>query len=195
MPIRKAPEGDVEYYLVAFDRYGHERNEADGSLLSEEIVESLAHLEKPVSDVYLMSHGWQGDVPGAIAQYDAWIGAMLSARQDLDAERRHPDFEPLIVGLHWPSLPWGDEVVPASPGLLSGEEEASASNDGGVEAYAARIVDTPAAREAIRIILEAARRGSASVPLPKRVRSAYSTLFAESGLTNKGLAGAHRARA
>jgi hypothetical protein len=191
LPVRRAPAGDVQYYLLVFDERGLERKEPDGKLLSRAIMKRLADTANPVSDIFFMSHGWKGDVPGAIAQYDAWIGAMLSARHDLDAAKRRPEFEPLIVGLHWPSLPWGEETIAASAKLLlSPGDEPTISIDVGVEAYALRVADTSAARQALRTILEHATRGSECVPLPDDVRHAYAILFVESGLANKGLAGA-----
>ena len=27
--------------------------------------------------------------------------------------KRRPDFHPLLIGLHWPSLPWGNETTEA----------------------------------------------------------------------------------
>ncbi len=191
MPIRKFGAPEIEYNLIVFDENGQERQELDGTLLSETILTRLSDSHAPVSDVFLISHGWQGDIPAAIAQYDAWIGAMAASKQDLEAARARAGFEPEIVGLHWPSLPWGDETIPAASGLLSAEDP-TGSIDADVGAYASRIADTPPARAAIRTILEAARLGSGSGPLPQDVREAYSTLFAESGLASHGV-GASRA--
>ena len=179
MPIRSAPGTRIPYYLIVFDKEGNERPEPDGALLTTAVLARLAGHEAPVTDIFLMSHGWQGDIPGAIGQYDAWIGAMAAAKADLDAARSTSGFEPLIVGLHWPSLPWGDETIPAGPGLLSADDERAQSIEPEVEAYASRIADTPVARAAIRAILDAAQKEPASAPLSQNVRAAYATLFAE----------------
>jgi hypothetical protein len=188
MPIRSAAGTRVPYYLTVFDNKGNERPEPDGTLLTTAILARLAQGTPPVTDIFVMSHGWQGDIPGAIGQYDAWIGAMAAAKADLDAARSTPGFEPLIVGLHWPSLPWGDETIPPGPGLLSADDERPIEQE--VEAYASRIADTPAARAAIRAILDSARKEPAPAPLSQNVRAAYATLFAESGLKVQGSAGA-----
>src|SRR5574338_194628 len=149
MPIRTVPGTDVQYYLIVFDERGNERRENDGSLLSDTVRQRVADVDHPVTDVFFTSHGWKGDVPAAIEQYDAWIGAMLQAEPDrLTARANRPGFSPLIVGLHWPSLPWGDETIPGSgaPGVLSAGESSRGSLDAQVDAYAARIADTPRAR-------------------------------------------------
>ena len=115
MPIRRVSDAQTEYCLIVFDAEGRERREPDGTLLSDVVNQRLK--ESPITDVFLTSHGWKGDVPAAIEQYDAWIGAMLEAEADRATARQlRPDFMPLIVGLHWPSLPWGDEEIPTGPG-------------------------------------------------------------------------------
>ena len=191
MPLRAIKGADAKYYLIVFDKDGVERQENDGSLLSKTIVERLSKDSEPVTDVFLTSHGWKGDVPAAIEQYDAWVGVVARAERDLQAARRQPGFNPLIIGLHWPSLPWGDETMPSAnaPGLLSAGAD-SAALDREVEAYAARIADTPAAREAIRTILAAAARNPKPGALPPKVRKAYATLFEESKLQTKGVGAA-----
>jgi hypothetical protein len=194
MPIRTAPGTDVQYYLIVFDEDGNERREPDGALMSETVRKLVSDEAKGITDVFFTSHGWKGDVPAAIEQYDAWIGAMVKSEPDrLTARERERGFEPLIVGLHWPSLPWGDESFPSSGGsggaLLSTSDELSAPIEAQVEAYAGRIADTPAARAAIRTILEAARRDPETTELSPAVKAAYDTLFAESGLASGDASG------
>ena len=178
MPIRQIPGSDAEYSLIVFDEDGKERREPDGSLMSETIRQRITEANPGITDVFFASHGWMGDVPAAIRQYDAWIAAMRALPHDSEAAReRRPGFNPLIVGLHWPSLPWGDEDIPrAGPGLLSGTNIESE-----VDAYAARIADTPRARAAIRIILETAEL-QVDAHLSPALEAAYQTLFEESGL-------------
>ena len=76
MPVRTVPGTDVQYYLVVFDEQGKERREPDGTLMSETVRARVADQAAPITDVFFTSHGWKGDVPAAIEQYDAWIGAM-----------------------------------------------------------------------------------------------------------------------
>ncbi len=180
MPIRTVDNCDIVYYLVVFDENGHERHEPDGTLLSETVRQRVADPSAPVTDVFLISHGWKGDVPSAIEQYDKWVGTMVTLQSDRDAARQlRPEFAPLIVGLHWPSLPWGDEAIPSKGGtLLSATDEI----EGQVDAYASRIADTPKARIAIRFIIQAAHEDPDSTTMSQEIHDAYALLFAESGL-------------
>jgi hypothetical protein len=187
MPIRGTPDADIQYYLAMFDGQGRERFEPDGSLLSRMI---LKRLSAPVSDIFLMSHGWKGDLPAAIAQYDAWIGAMIASKQDIGAILGRVGFMPLIIGIHWPSLPWGNETIPKAPGVLAVDEEAITGIEDQVEAYASCIANTPVARDAILKILEVARQDPIRGAFPREIRDAYSTLFTESGLALGGIGGA-----
>ena len=191
MPIRKIAGTDVEYYLVVFDEYGKERREPDGTLMSETVTRRVSDKVAPVTDVFFTSHGWKGDVPAAVEQYDQWAQTMARLQSDHDAARqRRPGFTPLIVGLHWPSLPWGDETIPdGSAKVLSTGAELAPPIEAQVNAYATRIADTPNARAAIRSILEATRRDPDATTLPAAVREAYAILFAESGLGRGDLSG------
>ena len=108
MPIEQIPDSDVRYYLVAFDAKGRERTDDPAGLMSQRVVNALA--DQPVTDVFVMSHVWRADVPSARRQYAAWIGAMLACTNDLAHMRTtRPDFRPLLIGLHWPSEPFGNE--------------------------------------------------------------------------------------
>ena len=184
MPIRTVPGRDLTYHLIAFDEAGKERSE-DGSLLSEQVRRRISDPAEPVTDVFLASHGWKGDVPAAIDQYDRWLGAMVAQEVDLAAARaRYPGFRQLVVGLHWPSLPWGDERLPGPGGVLSGEDAAAdpaADPASVVDAYAARIADTPAATAALTTIVAAARHAATADVTPV-LKAACATLYAESGL-------------
>src|SRR4051794_37307558 len=190
MPVRTLPGTDLSYALVVFDENGNERPEADGSRMSETLVARVADPARPVTDIFLIAHGWQGDVPAAIVQFDRWIAAMAAAESDRAAARDRPGgFSPLIVGLHWPSLPFGDEKVPASgPALLSADGGDAAASDGDVDAWARRIADTPRARSAIRTILDTAQREANAAAPPAALLQAYADLFAESGLAARGSA-------
>ena len=180
MPLRRIPGTDLEYFLVVHDEAGRERPEPEGTMLSETVLQRASSSAAPVSDVFFTSHGWKGDVPAAIEQYDKWIAAMAAVGADRDAvSARSPGFKALIVGLHWPSLPWGDESVEAgASGVLGPNDDVEQQ----VEAFARRIADTPKARAAIRTIVNEARDRPASSKLSPAAETAYATLFAESGL-------------
>jgi hypothetical protein len=123
MPVRSIAGTDLAYALVIFDEKGNERPEPDGTFLSETLAQRIADPARPVTDVFFTAHGWQGDVPAAIAQFDRWIAAVAGQQADrAAAEKRPGGFAPLIIGLHWPSLPFGDEKPPAgAPAVLSAD--------------------------------------------------------------------------
>src|SRR5688500_239506 len=123
MPVRQVPQTDVRYYLVCFDEQGRERKEADGSLLSETVARLIGDPREGITDVFLASQGWKGDVPAAVEQYDRWVGQMVRAPDRAAAAAARPGFKAIVVGIHWPSLPFGDEEMNQG-GLLSDEDEA-----------------------------------------------------------------------
>src|SRR6478752_1154655 len=75
MPVRSIAGTDLGYALVIFDDKGDERPEPDGTFLSETLAQRVADPARPVTDVFFTAHGWQGDVPAAIVQFDRWIAA------------------------------------------------------------------------------------------------------------------------
>jgi hypothetical protein len=192
MPTRQIPNTDVKYELIIYDAYGKERRDADGTFLSERVCTNAANASPPITDVFFSSHGWKGDVPAAIDQYDRWVGEV--ARLEIDraaARERRLGFNPLIIGLHWPSLPFGDETIPApGPGGVLSPEKPKHSIDGDVEEYASRIADTPVARKALRVILTASHSGASAQALTPQLRTAYETVFKESKLGASEVAGA-----
>lgn len=196
MSTHTVPDTSVEYHLVRYDEEGAEVIDSDGTSASGAVLEAAA---TGVTDVFVLSHGWKGDVPRAVQQYDAWIGAM--ARQQSDRERMRaiePDYKSLLVGLHWPSLPWGDE---SSPEVLLGpavgdtqmhadDFAAEAAMDTGrlVDLYTSRLIDgggneaaVDSVRNALTTIIRAAEEPAvaervARGELPEHLRPSYATL-------------------
>jgi len=185
MPIQPIGSSGKFYYLVSFDENGVERPEADGTLLSDTIRKRLADPAEKITDVFFASHGWKGDVPAAIEQHDKWMGEMVRSPDLAAMLQAHPDFNALNIGLHWPSLPFGDETLPQSgPAPVLGLDT---DVDTEVDRFASVLADTPKARQAIRTILEANRRDTGSrTELPDAVRAAYKTVFAEAKLGKSG---------
>jgi hypothetical protein len=177
MAPRTAPGTDLKYHLVSFDENGKERPTAQSQWESEAIMHALADKSASITDVCFVVHGWKGDFPEAIKQFDSWLGAMYGARGDR-ARASNRVFRPLVVGLHWPSQPWGDEdqpkVAESHSGLLG---EGSP-----VEHLVATIAITRPARDAVARILAAAERQGDSTQMSLDVREAYETVFRESGL-------------
>jgi hypothetical protein len=178
MPVRQVPQTDVRYYLVCFDEQGRERREPDGSLLSEVVGRVIGDSREGITDVFLASHGWKGDVPAAIEQYDLWVGEMVRSPDRAAAGVARPGFKAIVVGLHWPSLPFGDEEMTTDGGLLS--DDGDADVDRQIEQYVASLGDTPRIRQALRTILTASQLDDGQLDaLPEEVRLAYDALFAD----------------
>ncbi|OBJ70706.1 hypothetical protein [Mycobacterium sp. 1274756.6] len=195
MPIRHVEDCGVSYCLVLLDKEGRERPEQDGALLSTKIRELV---EDGVTDLFIASHGWMGDVPAANHQYDAWVRVMAKQSDDRALARRlDPQFKSLVIGIHWPSLPWGDERAETAV-LGAGDDddelayECEMSAHDLVDRYAQRIVDTRAARSALQTIVAAADNPAvaekiAAGTLPPELDAAYLELFAEAGLKAGGV--------
>lgn len=198
MTIERVPDHpDLLYYLISYDKHGVERPDdpdaADhGGLLSERVRHVLR--EEPITDVFFVSHGWKGDVPAAIKQYDDWIGAMASCAADRQRIRDlDPAFRSLIVGLHWPSLPWGEEEQDTDDPVSFGADTAGAGSDPierQVEEAAETTADSDRAKEALRTIFRAADDDIEPDHLPQEVVDAYNVLAEEMGLAADGPAGA-----
>src|SRR5262245_27701829 len=197
MSMENVPGTDLKYYLISFDADGRERADDPDGVMSERVLEALR--QDPITYIFIISHGWKGDLPAAREQYRNWIAAM--ARNEADRERvrqlRH-NYWSLLVGLHWPSLPFGDEELGAG-GVSFGVKPAgarpaaapeAASTEVLINAYASRIADTAKAREALKTIFAAAAKNVAPNTLPQEVRQAYEILNEEAGLQSGGAAAA-----
>jgi len=183
MPTRLTPRHQLPYYLLCVDESGAERREEDGTLLSERIVTAVRASDPKVTDVFVMSHGWKGDVPAAVDQYDRWIDAMADCADDRARARVvRPGFTPLLVGFHWPSLPFGDDEM----GGNAFDTAAGAGEDAFVDTWAERIANTPAARAALRTLFAAALDDLEPERLSAAVVAAYQTLDREAGLGTGG---------
>jgi hypothetical protein len=103
MPIRKVENTDLTYYLICYDADGKERTGDPDGQMSQRVLEVLK--TEPITDVFLISHGWLGDIKDAISQYDKWIGSMAGNTADIERVRQaRPGFHPLLIGLHGPAL-------------------------------------------------------------------------------------------
>jgi hypothetical protein len=154
-------------------------------MMSAVIVKALQ--SDPVTDVFILSHGWQGDVPAAREQYDAWIDAMGACQTDIaEMKRVRPGFRPLIVGLHWPSRAWGDEEFGSGDGNVSFSAPATDPVEAMVEQYAERLDATAEGREALRTIITSAAQEIAPPEMPADVRAAYELLEKQSLPASEG---------
>src|SRR3546814_13306927 len=84
---------------------------------------------------------------------------MGSLQADRDAIRAQvPGYRPLIVGVHWPSLPWGDEKLSGGGRVLGGDDAGAADTDARAAGYAEVICDTPESHALVRRILRSEER-------------------------------------
>lgn len=187
MPKVTIPDTEILYHLVCFDENGIERTDDEHGKLSEVVLTTLT--EKPVTDVFVISHGWKGDIPAAVDQYNRWIKAMADCEIDLDRIRMIcPEYHPLLVGLHWPSLPWGNEALGSQPGTADAVEFSPGSTEEHSADYYPCLTPTELATEAFEIILEYERtHGSSKEKPPREILFACKVLYQESGLIGGGV--------
>ncbi|CCQ67547.1 hypothetical protein CWATWH0402_765 [Crocosphaera watsonii WH 0402] len=193
MPIRKVPGTDLKYFLLAVDAEGKERDDGPDGLITQRILKELS--SEPITDVFFISHGWMGDVPTAQSQYDRWITAMADNKADIEhIKQKRPGFKPLLIGFHWPSLPWGnenlDDTDDTDDTLVSFDisENSSSNNDNLIEQYAQEVSDTESTREALRTILgfvDDTNNNNLPESLPPQLLEAYQTLIQEASRTNE----------
>src|SRR5260370_18092878 len=185
MPVRVVPGTDFSYHLIAFDEKGAERPEG-GVLTSREAASTIA--TQPVTDVVLLSHGWNGDIPAAIRQYERWMGAMLNCEAGRQrAADAVPGFRALVVGLHWPSKAWGDEELGAASYAVGTDDVGGgATVEELISDYAFRLGDAPATRAAVRTVVESALENIAPDRLPPQSVAAYRTVHHRGGLGASG---------
>lgn len=170
-----------QYYLIAFDKYGVEQVEPDGTRISDTLRRLLENSR--FTDVIIIIHGWKGDIKAARQQFNCWIAAMAKCESDISRARQiRQDFKPLIIGFHWPSLPWGDEeLAPQSVSfdLLDDTLQLWLNN------AAQKTVDTLSARAALRVLALAALEQMYPPKLPDAVINAYKTLFEETFISDQ----------
>lgn len=182
MPFESVPGTSLNYYLINFDALGNERNEPDGSKLSQTVLEVLS--QEPITDVFIFSHGWQGDIPAARNQYNRWIKAMATNTADIEKIKQlRPGFKALLIGLHWPSLPWGNELIEEVGSEAEAVEALTAS-------YAERVSNSEPAKSALKTIFSEALSDLEPDKLSEETIEAYRVLNQEAGLGSEGVAAA-----
>ncbi len=181
MPMIDATADQPAYAMIRYDKTGEERPESDG-LLSEALIRTVR--DTPVTDVFLFSHGWNHDVEGALAQYDAWLRIAGAPGVGIEAvQGKRQNFQPLLIGLHWPSLAWGEEDLPGS----SFAADAGGGAGAALDLLRERIADTEAAKAAFQTLVAAAERDPDPDRLPEDAVAAYQVLYQEAGLGNGGV--------
>jgi hypothetical protein len=171
MPFQRIPEGDLRYALINFDEKGRERtDDPQGGVFSRALEEHVRQTQP--THILLFSHGWKGDVPGAIEQYNRWMTAMWRLADDKAAMR--DSFKPLFIGLHWPSLPWGEEsIANLSPAFATAGGGSSAPL---LATAIAHFGGGSQGQLALETIFQAFERDPAARILPDEVVAAYQQL-------------------
>jgi hypothetical protein len=178
MGLELIPNTDIQYVLISFDADGNEREEPGGR--SSAMAKDKARTHS-ITDVFFFCHGWKGDLPAARDQYERWIRAFTASEDHRKACERRGKFRPLFVGLHWPSLPFGDEE------LRSGATADAPNPDTVLRTCLERLGDRPVIRAPLQTIIGEARRHGAPTELPGPVREAYVALNDALGLQSGGV--------
>ena len=181
MSFETIPETDLQYGLISFDADGNERIERSG-LMSQALVKKAT--TDSITNIFFFCHGWQGDVPEAKEQYNKWLKAFVNSGDWQKAAQQFPRFRPLLIGLHWPSKPWGDEEL---RGGAFGAAEGALGPEALLRTYLERLGDRPEIRQPLETIINEARRNAAPDELPPHVRHAYLDLNDALGLKSEGV--------
>jgi len=178
MPIRKIPGLDTKYSMVVVDEDGAE-NATDPDVASGPMSDVIMDEIKAgkVTDVFIWTHGWKGDIPAAFDQYDRWIGAF--SKLDLDRQKmaqKRPSFKEFHIGFHWPSLQWGDEETASGASFSSFDTPAGKTVQSYVDTYAPRLGDSPKVRGALTKLFTELAKNAAKKELTPVARDAYIEL-------------------
>jgi hypothetical protein len=180
MPFHRIPGSEVEFALIGFDDDGKERtDDPAGGVFSRTILDRITQVQP--THVFLFSHGWKGDVPSAIDQYNRWISAMW--KMETDREALGSGFRPMFIGLHWPSQPWGEEALPVAVSIATAGASAIAPL---VDAAVRHFGGGDALRKPLETIFAAYEQNPAARILPDDVLDAYAALGAAIGFTAGG---------
>jgi DNA/RNA endonuclease G (NUC1)/V8-like Glu-specific endopeptidase len=173
------------YYLLAYDAEGNERTDGASGAVSEQVLAAAAG---PVTDVVVFSHGWLNDVPAARQAYMEWVSVMKEQAADLARARQsRPRFRPVLVGLHWPSQPWGDERLAENVSFAPDDAEVVGRL---VESFARRLGDGQGIRDPLREVIESSLGAGEPKKLPRALADAYRRLDQALGLKSLGIAAA-----
>ena len=181
MPTQLIPNTDVKYSLISFDKDSKERTddpEAANGLFSNKVLAEAA--ANPPSHVFLFSHGWKGDMPSAIDQYNRWIQAMV--KLEADKQQMGPAFRPLWIGLHWPSKPLGDESFGGGGDFDTVGMDLAAIKAEAIE----QMGDTPEIRASLDVIFKEQEENAAALSMPAPVADAYKKLANAIGYKSEG---------
>lgn len=102
-----------EYFKLFFDDRGNLQDVTNHTTIIDAIVSS----PEPVTDLWIFAHGWNNDLQSATDTYDKWVSRMREVQKE---KVKDPTYNPLFVGVYWPSKAWDNTIVqkvasPAAP--------------------------------------------------------------------------------
>jgi|GEM_PF-284989 len=110
-PVTTAPASQekaaTDYFKLHFDKAGRSLDRQEFQTLIKAVTDS----PKPVTDLWLMSHGWKNDEKGAGETYDKLFAAL---QERIQAEVQDPNYNPVFAGIYWPSKDHLGEVLAAT---------------------------------------------------------------------------------
>jgi pimeloyl-ACP methyl ester carboxylesterase len=98
-----------EYLPLYFDEEGYPVDARYGRA----ILEALVNSPKPVSDLWIFSHGWNNDLQGDDKTYHDWLETFRPVIQQEIGDDQN--FNPRFVGIHWPSKAWVGDIAKMIP--------------------------------------------------------------------------------
>lgn len=99
-------------WIIRFD----ERGQCTSPLTAQALCDHLA--SQPYSDILLFSHGWNTDFSGAVALYRDFLAAF----RQVCASHPLPAFNPIFVGITWPSAWFAEDPGPKLESLAADVE-------------------------------------------------------------------------
>jgi len=158
--------------------------------MSEELAARVARQTNPVTDVFLVAHGWNHTAAEADTSFRQWMSAMADDSSDIQTAwrvRPRGHFNPLLVGVSWPSrfLDWGgglpsdvlaSALTAEAVGIETGgtvPEKAGAATDAATDAMLAtlededrsRVAASPQLRGALGTLAAAMTEADAAAPV------------------------------
>lgn len=92
-------------YVIGQDNYAFAIYTGDGNLLTHPIQQfrqrQKSQTDRPFSDVYIISHGWNFTIPEAIGNYHSYIEIINHKMKTISFG---PDFRPFFIFLVWNSV-------------------------------------------------------------------------------------------
>jgi hypothetical protein len=97
--------------------------------------------------------------------------------------KSRPGFKPLLIGVHWPGQPWGDEQLSDAVPLGPGDGNLA---EGLFKSFAERLAGDDAVRDSLRSVIDQALSAGDPKRMPKPLGDAYRALDNALGLKDLG---------